>query len=112
MEKENYKFSRFSKDHQTYLISIPQRKVLPTHGSKFHFKNEKKHHKSELESWWYLLPCAYFIFEYSEIDKEYTLHKVMILENEDGLSEKHSPVSYIPPWLQELLETLPEYNGK
>ena len=108
MEREKYKFSRFSEEHQTYLISIRQQKVIPTHGSKFHYR-KKKHHKNKLESWWYLLPGAYFIFEYSQPDKGYTLHKAIIIKGEDSLFEKHSPANYIPDWLQQLLKTLPKY---
>ncbi|MXV75120.1 hypothetical protein F4Z99_12720 [Candidatus Poribacteria bacterium] len=107
--KQNYQFTRFSEDRNTYLISIRQQKVIPAHGSKFHFKY-RRHQPGLLESWWHLLPGAYYLFEYSKSKKQYTLHKVLIKESEKDFIEEHQLVEYIPDWLQQLLSKLPEYE--
>ena len=106
--KDNYKFIRLSEKHETYLISIRQEKIIPSHGKKKHFKRHD--HNGISESWWYLWPGTYFLYEFSKSLKTYTIHKVIIQETPKGIYEEFKNVKYIPDWLYTIITSLPNFD--
>lgn len=109
--QESYRFSRLSENQRVYLISIRKEKVIPAHGSKFHFR-QKRHENSLLEEWWHLFPASYYIFEHVKSEKRHKLHKVLIKKEGEDFIEEHQPIEYVPHWLYTLLTSLPEFSDE
>lgn len=109
-KRETFKFERISEDNKVYLISSRQKKEINSHGAKFHKHPNKTSGLTCM--WWYLLPGAYYVYEYAKNLKGYYVHRLIIREIQGQLIEEHRPVDSIPDWLKKLIETLPEYQEK
>ena len=108
-KKGDYRFSRYSENQRVYLISIRQEKTIPPHGKLFHFKHPR--FDTEItESWWHLLPGAYFMFEYNKKAKHHEIHKLIIQKKKGKIHEKHELIERIPDWLYTLIAGLPEFD--